>query len=164
MKGLIEVKNNVLKKGIHYVTSDYKTRNTSRPSHNGMDMVSYNGKNTTTDYIICVYDGEVVKNEYSALGGGYWVEVKHTNNISSRYLHMKKDSIQVKVGEKIKKGQKIMIKSTLKTIKKISYLINPANTCFLPSALKTIIDVTSGVMELGKSILKLDTSIFSVPY
>jgi hypothetical protein len=107
MKGLIEVENNVLKNGIHYVTSDYKTRNTKRPTHGGMDMVSYNGKNTTTDYIVCVSDGEVVKSTYSPLGGGYWVEVKHPNNISSRYLHMKKGSIQVKVGEKIEKGQVI---------------------------------------------------------
>lgn len=107
MKGLIEVKNNVLKKGIHYVTSDYKTRNSSRSKHGGIDIVSYNGKNCVTDYIICVHDGEVLKSKYSPLGGGYWVEVKHNKNISSRYLHMKKGSIQVKVGEKIKKGQVI---------------------------------------------------------
>lgn len=107
MKGLIEVKNNVLKKGIHYVTSDYKSRNSSRPTHSGMDMVSYNGKSTTTDYIICVHDGIVTRNEYADKGGGYWVQVKHTNHISSKYLHMKKGSIKVKCGQTLKKGDVI---------------------------------------------------------
>lgn len=105
MKGLIEVKNNVLKKGIHYVTSDYKTRNEGR-NHKGMDIVSYNGKNTTTDYVICVYDGEVVQNCYN-ITTGYQVEVKHNNGIHSRYLHLKKGSIVVKKGQKIKKGETI---------------------------------------------------------
>ena len=67
MKGLIEVKNNVLKKGIHYVTSDYKTRNSARPTHSGIDMVSYNGKHTTTDYIICVHDGIVTRNDITRI-------------------------------------------------------------------------------------------------
>lgn len=107
MKGLIEVKNNVLQKGIHYVTSDYKTRNASRPTHSGIDLVSFNGKNTITDYIICVHDGIVSRNEYSDNGGGYWVEVRHNNHICSRYLHMKKGSIKVKLGQNIKKGDVI---------------------------------------------------------
>ena len=107
MKGLIEVENNVLKNGIHYVTSDYKTRNEKRPTHGGMDMVSYNGKNCTTDYIVCVHEGEVSKVTYAATGGGHWVEVKHGNGIRSRYLHMKKGSIKVKVGDKLKKGATI---------------------------------------------------------
>ena len=107
MKGLIEVKNNVLSKGIHYVTSDYKTRNASRPTHSGIDMVSYNDNHTTTDYIICVYDGIVTKNEYADKGAGYYVEVRHPNGTVSRYLHMKKGSIKVKVGKTIKKGDVI---------------------------------------------------------
>lgn len=107
MKGLIEVKNNVLKKGIHYVTSDYKTRNASRPTHSGIDMVSYNGKNTTTDYIICVYEGIVTRNEYADKGGGYWVEVRHPSGVRSRYLHMKKGSVKVKAGQNLKKGDVI---------------------------------------------------------
>lgn len=107
MKGLIEVKNNVLQKGIHYVTSDYKTRNSARPTHSGIDMVSYNGKNTTTDYIICVYEGIVKRNEYADKGGGYWVEVKHPNGVCSRYLHMKKGSVKVKCGQSLKKGDVI---------------------------------------------------------
>ena len=45
----IAVKNPVLKNGVHYMTSDYKTRNSGRDSHSGIDMI---GKNYAADYII----------------------------------------------------------------------------------------------------------------
>ena len=43
MKKKLEVKNNVLKGGIHYLTSDYKTRNSNRSTHNGIDLIGENG-------------------------------------------------------------------------------------------------------------------------
>ena len=106
MQGIIEVKNNVLKKGIHFVTKDYKTRNEKHPLHKGIDMVSCINGNCTTDYVICVHDGVVNTVSYN-ITSGYWVEVKHTNKINSRYLHLKKGSIKVKKGQKIKKGATI---------------------------------------------------------
>ena len=104
MKGIVELKLNVLKRGIHYITSDYKTRNEKRPTHSGIDFVSYNGKNTCTDYIISVYDGIVSKVGYSKNGSGYYVQIKHTNNIYSIYCHMKAKSMTVKEGDTVKKG------------------------------------------------------------
>lgn len=107
MKGLQIFQNKVLKKDIHYVTSDFKTRNDARPTHSGIDLVSYNGKRTCTDYIVAVYDGKVVTSSYNATGAGYYVEILHPSGIKSRYLHMKKGSIKVKKGDIVKTGQEI---------------------------------------------------------
>ncbi len=96
----IDVKEPVLKKGKHYLTSDYKTRGT-RKSHNGMDMI---GENHSIDDVIAIDDGKVITSTYSS-SAGYYVEIKHANNYISRYLHMKKNSIKVKKNENVKKGQ-----------------------------------------------------------
>ena len=66
MATLLKVKNNVLKNGIHYVTSDYKTRNESRSTHNGMDLIGKNG----VDDIVAVERGTVSFTGYDASGGG----------------------------------------------------------------------------------------------
>ncbi len=95
----IDVKIPVLKKGVHYLTSDYKTRGT-RSSHNGMDMI---GKNRSIDEVIAIESGKVITSTYSKTAG-YYVEIKHQNNYISRYLHMKKNSLQVKKGDEVKKG------------------------------------------------------------
>ena len=52
----IDVKEPVLKKGKHYLTSDYKTRGT-RKTHNGMDMI---GANRSIDDVIAIDDGKVI--------------------------------------------------------------------------------------------------------
>lgn len=96
---LIPVKNNVLEKKIHYLTSDYKTRN--ERVHNGIDMI---GKNRNIDNIIAIDDGEVITSKYSTTAG-YYVEIRHQNNYISRYLHMKKNSLQVNKGDRVVKGQ-----------------------------------------------------------
>lgn len=95
----IDVKMPVLKNGNHYLTSDYKTRG-DRSAHNGMDMI---GKNPSIDDIVAIDDGEVITSTYSKTAG-YYVEIKHQNNYISRYLHMKKNSLKVKKGQKVKKG------------------------------------------------------------
>ena len=97
---LIDVKNAVLKNKVHYVTSDYKTRG-NRSVHNGMDLI---GKNRSTDYVIAIEDGKVITSTYSKTAG-YYVEIKHQNDYISRYLHMKKNSIKVKKGDNVIKGQ-----------------------------------------------------------
>lgn len=94
---LIEVKCPVLKNKVHYVTSDYKTRNNSRSVHNGIDLI---GNNRSTDYIIAIDSGIVRTSKYSS-SAGYYVEIVHDNNYISRYLHMKKDSVKVKKGDKV---------------------------------------------------------------
>lgn len=97
----LKVVNSVLEKGVHYLTSDYKTRNKKRPNHNGMDMI---GKFYAKDYIISIDKGEVVNAKYDS-SKGYFVEVKHTNGYISVYYHLKKDSFKVKKGDNIVKGQ-----------------------------------------------------------
>lgn len=99
----IAVKNPVLKNGVHYMTSDYKTRNSGRNSHSGIDMI---GKNYAADYIISIDDGVVKSTGYSKNGSGYYVYVSHGDYLVI-YAHMKKGSIVVKKGQRIKKGQVI---------------------------------------------------------
>ena len=84
----IEVKNSVLQDGVHYVTSDYKTRNPKRKDHKGMDLVGKNG----LDEIVAIADGIVTISTYSS-SAGYYVQIKHNNGYTTRYLHMKKGSI-----------------------------------------------------------------------
>ncbi len=98
----MELKNNILKGGIHYLTSDYKTRNSNRKAHNGMDFVGPN----KVDDIVAVEDGIVNFTGYDSSGGGYWVSIK-TNGIEHRYFHLAKNTIRVKKGETVKKGQVI---------------------------------------------------------
>lgn len=97
---LLEVKNSVLKEKVHYVTSDYKTRNGERSVHNGMDMI---GKNKRTDYIIAIEKGKVITSTYSTTAG-YYIEILHDNGYISRYLHMKKDTLKFKKGDNVFKG------------------------------------------------------------
>lgn len=104
MANIIEIKNNVLKKGIHNVTSDYKTRNKKRTNHNGIDLVSKKLGINTTDYIVAIADGIVTISTYSS-SAGYYVQLKHNNGYTTRYLHMKKDSLKVKKGDKVTKEQ-----------------------------------------------------------
>lgn len=106
MKGLQDFKNKVLKNGVHYITSDYKTRNSSRPKHNGIDLVSHNGKNTTTDYIVAIENGLVTSVGYST-STGYFVKIRHNNGYISVYFHLKKGSIKVSNNQRVTKGQVI---------------------------------------------------------
>ena len=101
MATLLNVKNSVLKNKIHYVTSDYKTRNESRSTHNGMDLIGKNG----VDDIVAIASGTVSYIGYDA-SGGYWVSIT-TNGIEHRYFHLQKGSIKVKKGDKVKKGEVI---------------------------------------------------------
>ena len=102
MKKKLEVKNNVLKGGIHYLTSDYKTRNSNRSTHNGIDLIGENG----IDEIVAIEDGTVIYTGYDTSGGGYWISIK-TNDIEHRYFHLKNGSFKVKKGDNIRKGEVI---------------------------------------------------------
>lgn len=100
MATLLNVKNNVLKGGKHYLTSDYKTRNELRSTHNGMDLIGPNG----VDDIVAIASGTVSYTGYDASGGGYWISIT-TNGIEHRYFHLKKGSIKVSVGDNVTKGE-----------------------------------------------------------
>ncbi len=98
----LQVKNKILKSGIHYLTSDYKTRNESRSTHNGMDFVG----SVKQDEILSIADGEVVFTGYDSGGGGYWISIK-TNGIEHRYFHLANGTTKVKKGDYVKKGDVI---------------------------------------------------------
>ena len=101
-----KVPNPVLESNEHYMTSPFGER--KGVQHNGIDLIK-RGKVWTpaakTDYIISMADGKVVECSYSDTRG-YYVGIK-TNGYIHRYLHMKKGSIVVKLGETVKKGQRI---------------------------------------------------------
>lgn len=105
-------KNHVIGAKDEFISSDYKSRNPDYPAHNGIDLISSSGKDLS---IIAIADGEVVSaidgisgyDEYNTCGN--FVKIRHADGKFTRYLHMLKDSVCVKVGEKVKKGAKLGI-------------------------------------------------------
>lgn len=99
---MAKYKNPVLKKGGHKVTSPFGMRTIwgKKQMHNGIDLV---GEGATLDYIIAFDDGVVKISKYSATAGEY-VQIDH-GSYTTRYLHMKKGSRTVKVGDKVFQGQ-----------------------------------------------------------
>ena len=93
----------VLKKGGHKVTSPFGMRTIwgKQQMHKGIDLV---GEGSTLDYIIAFDDGVVTISKNSASAGEY-VQIDHGNGNYTRYLHMKKGSRTVKVGDKVLQGQ-----------------------------------------------------------
>ena len=97
----MNLQNNILKGGIHYLTSDYYTRNSSRSTHKGMDFVGA----TKQDDIVSLADGVVSYIGYDNRSGN-WLSIK-TNGVEHRYFHLENNSIKVKKNEKVNKGQVI---------------------------------------------------------
>lgn len=96
----------VLKTKGNKVTWNYK-----KGVHGGIDIV---GTGSTLDYIVAHSDGTVVqaRSNYKTTdttGGSYgnYVLIKHINGYYTLYAHMKYNSVTVKVGQKVKKGQVI---------------------------------------------------------
>ena len=94
----------VLKSKGNKVTWGYK-----KGTHGGIDIV---GTGSTLDYIVAHSDGTVVqaRNKYATndkSGGSYgnYVLIKHNNGMYTLYAHMKYNSVTVKVGQKVKRGQ-----------------------------------------------------------
>lgn len=90
-----------------YCTADYGTREPSYSTHHGMDFINDVGHSCNA---IAVADGEVVtvqdfvdgfNDTYTA---GNYVRIKHESGVYSRYLHLVKGSVKVKVGQKVKAG------------------------------------------------------------
>lgn len=95
----LNVKNNVLNKGVHLLVSDYKSRNKKRSKHNGIDLIGNN------DYdIVAIESGVVTYIGYEKGIGGYWISIT-TKGIEHRYFHLAKGSIKVKKGDLVKKGE-----------------------------------------------------------
>lgn len=108
---LTDVKNHVLASKQEYCTWDYGTREPDYAGHHGIDLI--NNAGGACD-VIAVADGEVVYVQNGVVGydekvftAGNFVRIKHPNGYYTRYLHMVNNSICVKVGQKVKAGDKL---------------------------------------------------------
>lgn len=68
-----------------YVTSPYGYRRRFRRMHKGIDL-----KANTGDTIRAVFDGKVRLTKYERKGYGYYVVVRHTNDLETVYGHLSK--------------------------------------------------------------------------
>lgn len=98
----------VLEKGLCEITWGYK-----KGTHNGIDLV---GANYTLDWEVAHSDGEVVDvrsdcNYNTYPNGehiyGNYVKLKHSDGYYTLYGHMKYGTVQVMVGDKVKKGDRL---------------------------------------------------------
>lgn len=107
MSGKYNFKYHVLESKSEYCTADYGTREPSYSTHHGMDFINDAGHACNA---IAVADGEVVAVQDFVDGfndiytAGNYVRIKHESGVYSRYLHLVKNSIKVKVGQKVKAG------------------------------------------------------------
>ena len=101
--GLIDVKNRVLERGIHYLTSGYgeRTLNGKKEFHYGVDLVSYYNGATTIDYVVSYADGVVTYNGFNG-DRGYCVTINH-GDFETIYQHLRYQSI-LPVGMQVKAG------------------------------------------------------------
>ena len=85
---------------------------TETEQHDGIDIVDANGLQKTTDvYSIAFADGVVV-DVHNGDFIGHGVDVLHAGNILTRQYHFKAGSVKLKVGDKVKKGDRLGILGT----------------------------------------------------
>jgi len=103
---------------IHHVISTLNERMTSgyrtatRPTHNGIDYTDAQRLELKQDvYILAFADGTVTDITVGNLIG-YSVSILHAGKLLTRYFHMKANSVLVKVGQKVAKGQKLGVMGT----------------------------------------------------
>ena len=102
----------VLESGKQQITFNFGNQilNGEAYYHTGIDMVK---QTNSLDYIVAAQKGKVIKIVSSIKGRdltkgyGNYVELKHGDNIITKYCHLKYGSITVKVGEIVSKGQRI---------------------------------------------------------
>ena len=109
----------VFKNGYEYETSPFGPRkdpiNGKDSFHNGEDIIS---SKYSTDYIIAFEGGvvEALRNTISgfdkANSSGNYIYIKHKGGYQTRYLHLKKDSLAVEVGQAVGKGDVIAYMGT----------------------------------------------------
>lgn len=106
MAETINVKIPVLKKGYHRMTLPFGNQQLQGKDylHKGIDLTGNTTVNDGYDYITAFAGGKVITAGYRS-DTGYYVIIDHGNGIRSRYMHMKKGSLAVKVGDTVLKGQ-----------------------------------------------------------
>lgn len=113
-KALGQVANTPLKHNNIYLESPFgkRTYRGKTEQHNGLDLQyrypTTKLKDNKPDTIISIAKGIITKISYSA-SRGYYVEVRHTPTIISRYLHMVKGSIKVVLGQQVEAGTELGI-------------------------------------------------------
>lgn len=95
----------VLESGKCEITQDYK-----KDYHNGVDLV---GANYTLDWEVAHSDGIVIAlrnncDRFEDGSYGNYVKVKHDDGYYTLYAHGAYNTVQVKVGDKVKKGERLM--------------------------------------------------------
>lgn len=98
-------KTRILKHGICEITQEYRSNN-----HDGIDIVK---EGYMLDYILAHSDGTVVEvidnckenTPNDKNNPGNMIKIEHNEGYFTRYLHLQYNSIRVKVGDKVKKGQ-----------------------------------------------------------
>lgn len=96
----------VFKTKENQITQGYKSL-----THKGIDLVGYKA---SLDYIVAHSDGEVVEyrktyNKTDKIGNSYgnYVKIKHDNGYYTLYAHMEYNSVTVKTGDRVRKGEVI---------------------------------------------------------
>lgn len=96
----------VLESGMCVITQNYK-----KGVHNGVDLVNTNSKGAhILGWEVAHSDGTVVGYRNNCTGfekGSYgnYVKIKHDNGYYTLYAHMSYNTVKVKTGDKVKKGQ-----------------------------------------------------------
>lgn len=105
MAEIINAKISVLQKGYHRMTLPFgnQTLNNRPYKHKGVDLTGNPNINGGYDYILAFADG-IVKSAGYLNDCGYWVKIDHGSGIVTRYMHMKKGTLRVKTGDKVRAG------------------------------------------------------------
>ena len=81
----------------------YRVLNGVKEYHGGMDLVALG----SDKFVYAISDGVVDATPYEANGFGYYVRQKLSDGRRIYYAHLAKDSICVKPGQSVKKGDKL---------------------------------------------------------
>ena len=117
MGKLITTQRRVLEGGVHVLTSPFgsRTLNGTTRQHNGIDLVGNTRADGTginaLDYVVA-YDAGTVTAVLNTCSGstpatGNYVKIDHGNGLVTIYMHLKKGSVTVKIGDKVKRGQRL---------------------------------------------------------
>ena len=102
--------NHVIETENERLTSGYRTA--ARPDHNGADYTDGDRLERTRDVYIIAYEDGTITDTTVGKSIGYSVSMLHAEKLLTRYFHMKANSVLVKVGQKVKKGQRLGIMGT----------------------------------------------------
>ncbi len=115
----VDYENHVFREGHEYETQAFVPKVDKSKGwywkHLGNDIICKykhnNGKVKTNATVISPADGVVLSTGYSS-SAGYYIEIRHTKTIVSKFCHLKKGSIVVKKGQQIRKCDKLAIEDS----------------------------------------------------